>query len=517
MTTLSRRIFLQTTTAIAALSLGLPALAETKAVAGGTLRVSVNVTPAKLNPMLVRTNPEYMIAEMLYSGLTTLGHDMSAQPDLATEWSANADASEWTFKLRDNAVFSNGAPVTADDVVASFNKLLDPETAAPGRRNLGPIKNIAAKDASTIVFATDGSFADLPVALTYPTAKILPASIIADGFDDLARTPVGSGPFKLVEFNADQNAVLEGREDYFIPGQPYLDRVEVITFPDAAGSTAALLAGEVDMMLDVQPTDFARIAASSGIDGLRTPSGRFLDVVMDNQVKPWNDPRVRQALALSVDREAMVELVAEGYGTPGNDSPVNSAYRYYSGAELKKYDPKAAKALLAEAGYPDGLDLELIASEKPGYRSAMAVVLREMAGPAGFRISVKTMDHPTYLDQVWKKGPFYVGFYNMQPTEGTIFNLLFTSGASWNETKWNNTAFDKLVGDADRTVDAAARAPLYADAQKMMREEVPALVPCFFDLLGAKAKYVENYEQHPRGANYALHTVSLAADAPTRK
>lgn len=512
----SRRTFLQASVAIGALSFGLPAMADTDVVMGGTLRVSVNITPAVLNPLLVRTNPEYMIAEMLYSGLTTLGSDMSAQPDLAVEWSANDDASEWTFKLRDNAVFSNGAPVTADDVVASFNKLLDPETAAPGRRNLGPINSITASDSATVIFTTNGPFADLPVALTYPTAKVLPAPVISEGFEELARTPVGSGPFKLVEFNADQNAILERRDDYFIQGQPYLDRVEVKTFPDAAGSTAALLAGEVDLMLDVQPTDYERIAASNGIDGLRTPSGRFLDVVMDTQVKPWSDPRVRQALAMSVDREAMVELVAEGYGTPGNDTPINSAYRYHSGTELKAYDPKGAKALLVEAGYPDGLDLELVASEKPGYRSAMAVVLREMAGPSGFRISVKAMDHPTYLDQVWKKGSFYVGFYNMQPTEGTIFNLLFTSGASWNETKWNNTAFDKLVSKADRTVDAAARAPLYAEAQKMMREEVPALVPCFFDLLGAKAQYVENYEQHPRGANYALHKVSLAADAPTR-
>lgn len=513
---LNRRTLLRATAAITALSFALPALAESHAAPGGALKISVNITPQVLNPMLVRTNPEYMIAEMLYSGLTTLGHDMSAQPDLATGWTTNDDASTWTFTLRSDARFSNGEPVTPADVVASFTKLLDPETAAPGRRNLGPIVAVTEGDGNTVVFTTDGPFADLPVALTYPTAKILPASVIANDFESLAQTPVGSGPFRLAEFNPDQSAILERRDDYFIDGQPYLDSVEVLTFPDAAGSTAALLAGEVDMMLEVQPTDFERIAAADGIDGLRTPSGRFLDVVMDTQVKPWSDPRVRQALAMSVDREAMVELVAEGYGTPGNDSPVNTAYAYFADGPAKTYNPAAAKALLAEAGYPDGLALELVASEKPGYRSAMAVVLREMARPAGFDISVRTMDHPTYLDQVWKKGPFYVGFYNMQPTEGTIFNLLFTSHASWNETKWNNSAFDALVGEADRTVDTARRTELYGQAQAMMREEVPALVPVFFDLLGAKASYVENYVQHPRGANYALHRVSLSADAPTR-
>lgn len=513
MNILDRRTLLAS---VAALTLStLPAVADSHVTPEGTLKISVNITPQVLNPMLVRTNPEYMIAEMLYSGLTTLGRDMTAQPDLAVEWSANETATEWTFTLRDDALFSNGQPVTPDDVVASFEKLLDPETAAPGRRNLGPIAGVTAGD-GVVTITTSAPFADLPVALTYPTAKILPASVIAEDFESLAQTPVGSGPFTMVEFNADQSAIFAGRDDYFIEGQPYLDRVEIITFPDTAGSTAALLAGEVDMMMDVPPTDYERIAAADGIDGMRTPSGRFLDVVMDTQVEPWSDPRVRQALAMAVDREAMVELVAEGYGTIGTDSPVNSAYAYFAEGPTKSYDPEGAKALLAEAGYPDGIQVELVASERPNYRSAMAVVLREMARPAGFDISVKTMDHPTYLDQVWKQGPFYVGFYNMQPTEGTIFNLLFTSDASWNETKWNNAEFDALVREADATVDPARRAELYGRAQSMMREEVPALVPVFFDLLGAKAAYVENYEQHPRGANYALHAVSLTSDAPTR-
>ncbi|TYB85807.1 ABC transporter substrate-binding protein [Oceaniovalibus sp. ACAM 378] len=512
----SRRHLLLTGAASGALALGFsPKIAHAQ-MAGGTLRVGLNITPVVLNPMLTRLNSEYMLAEMLYSGLTTLGLDMSAQPDLATEWSANDDATEWRFILRENATFSNGEPVTSADVVASFKKLLDPETAAPGSRNLGPIAEVTADGDFAVIFRTESPYADLPVSLCYPTAKVIPAAIAEGDFESLAQTPLGSGPFRMVEFSADQRAVVEKNPDYFLDGQPLLDRVEIITFPDAAGAGAAMLAGEIDMLLEVQPTDFARIADASGITGLRTPSGRFLDVVMDCTVEPFNDPRVRAALAMSVDREAMVELVAEGYGTPGNDSPLNEAYRFYSGAPYKSYDPEGAKALLAEAGYPDGLSLELVASAKPDYRSAMAVVLREMARPAGFDISVKTMDHSSYLDQVWKKGSFYVGFYNMQPTEGAIFNLLFTSGASWNETRWNNPEFDALIETADRTIDDSKRAELYADAQAMMRDEVPALIPCFFDLLGAQADYVEGYKQHPRGSNYGLHMVSLGEGAPAR-
>ncbi|ASJ73069.1 ABC transporter substrate-binding protein [Granulosicoccus antarcticus] len=511
-----RRQFLIGSTALGLSALGLSSMPAWSATAGGSLRVGMNITPNKLNPMLTRLNSEYMLSEMLYSGLTTLGTDMSPQPDLATEWSSNEDATQWRFTLRENAVFSNGQALTSADVVASLNKLLDPETSAPGRRNLGPIASVVADGDFTVVITTETPFSDLPVGLTYPTAKILPASLIESDFAGFDQVPVGTGPFRLVEFKPDQVAVVEKNPDYFIAGEPLLDSVEIRTFPDASSAAAAMLAGEIDLLNEIQPTDFKRVADSAGIEGLVTPSGRFLDIVMDTSKPPFNDVRVREALSLSLDREAIVELVAEGYGTAGNDTPVNSAYRYHDEAPLKAFDPERAKALLAEAGYPDGIELELVASVKPGYRSSLAVVVREMARASGFDISVKTMDHPSYLDQVWKKGHFYVGFYNMQPTEGTIFNLLFTSDASWNETRWNNEEFDALIDEADRTTDTDKRSELYAEAQRLMRKDVPAIVPCFFDVLGARAEYVEGYVQHPRGANYGFHKVSLSDSAPKR-
>jgi peptide/nickel transport system substrate-binding protein len=513
--TMDRRSLLKAS-AVTAAGLTLPAGLAHAAMPGGLLKISVNVTPNLLNPMLHRLNSEYLLGEMLYSGLTRLGPDMSAQPDLAESWKANDDVTEWRFTLRDNAKFHDGSKVTAADAAASLNKILDKKTGSPGRRNLGPIESISADGERVVVVKTSLPYGDLPVALTYTTAKVAPASIIENDFESLKQTPMGSGPFKLVSFEADRLAVLEKNPDYFIAGLPYLDRVEIITFPDAAGSTQSLLTGAVDIMMEVQPSDYKRVAASPGVEGLRTPSGRFIDVVMDNSRPPFNDKRVREALALTVDREAMIELVAEGYGTPGNDNPINSAYRYHSGGDAKKPDHAKAKALLAEAGYPDGLKIPLVCSVKPAYRETLAVVLREMARPGGFDIEIQTMDHSTYLDQVWKKGQFYVGFYNMQPTEDSVFKLLFTSDAAWNETKWNNGPFDALVEEARVTLDPAKRGELYAKAQALMREEVPALVPCFFDLLGARRDYVEDYDLHPRGAVFGMEKVWLAANAPGR-
>jgi peptide/nickel transport system substrate-binding protein len=206
---------------------------------------------------------------------------------------------------------------------------------------------------------------------------------------------------------------------------------------------------------------------------------------------------------------ALVDFVAEGYGTVGADTPVNEAYRYYAAIEPRSPDIEQARALLAEAGYPDGLDVTLIASDRPGTRTQLAVAFRQMAAPAGFRIEVQTMPHSTYLDQVWRQGNFYVGFYNMQATADAIFSLLFTSDAPWNETRWNNPEFDALIEEARRTPDGPERAEIYAEAQRMMADEVPAVIPVYFDLRAAHRDHVEGFNLHPRGAVFQLHEVWL--------
>jgi peptide/nickel transport system substrate-binding protein len=212
----------------------------------------------------------------------------------------------------------------------------------------------------------------------------------------------------------------------------------------------------------------------------------------------------------------MVDFVTEGFGTPGNDTPINASYHFYSDMPLREANIDEAKKLLAEAGYPDGFEATLIASDTPAVRTQLAVAFREMAKEAGVKINVQTMPHATYLEQVWKKGSFYVGFYNMQPTEDGIFKLLYTSDAAWNETRWNNKDFDKLIAAARGTKDEAKRKDLYAQAQKLMNDEVPSIIPSFFDVLAAKRSWVEGFQVHPRASVFRLDYVSLTDKAPKR-
>ncbi|MBB3610161.1 ABC transporter substrate-binding protein [Rhizobium sp. BK602] len=515
MLTLNRRHFLAGTAALlTAPSLGYAGTATP--AKGGTLRISVDQAASVIHPLLTRVNPEYMVTELLYSNLTRLKVDMSVEPDLAESWSANDALTEWTFKLRGGVKFHDGSPLTATDVVETFKAILNPNNASPARNNVGPIADIVAADPLTAVFKLSGPYADFPVAMAYTVARIIPASIATGDFKKLSTSANGTGPFKLVSYEPDRLIVVERNPDYYDPSRPHLDRIEIQVFPDISAQTSALLAGNIDVVSTVQPTEYLRMKDADGVNALRIPSGQFCNINFGCDTKPFNDARVRRALALTVDRQAMVDFVTEGFGTPGNDTPLNASYRFYKDLPLRQANIEEAKKLLNEAGYPDGFEATLIASDKPSQRTQLAVALREMAKEAGIRINVQTMPHATYLDQVWKKGNFYVGFYNMQPTADAIFKLLYTSDAAWNETRWNNAAFDKVVNEARGTKDEAKRAALYAEAQQLMSDEVPSIIPVFFDVLAAKRDWVSGFEVHPRASVFRLDYVSLSDKAPKR-
>ena len=484
--------------------------------AGGVLRIGMTRRPNHLNPLRAINDAEYMLAEMLYSSLTRLDYTMRPVPDLAVLWEYNKDLTEWTFRLRTDAQFHSGREVTAEDVVATFEAILDPATASPGRAQIGPVSKVTMVDRYTVRFTTSGPYADLPVTLAYYNAKIVPADIVARNVRALDATVHGSGPFRLKQFEPGRVLVVERNPNYYVRSRPYLERVEQIVYPDPTGLLAAFLNREIDLVTEVPPPEYGRILRTPGVDALRQVSGQFVNMVLRHDQRPFNDHRVRRALQLALDREQLVALLLEGYGTTAGDTPISAAYRYYKALPPISRNLQEARNLLAEAGYPNGLRITLYAAESPPIRARLGVAVREMARPVGFDINVQTVAYDTYLSQIWRKANFYVGFYAMRPTEDQILRLLYTSDAAWNETQWNNARFDDLVNRARATTSVAQRRELYGQAQEMMRREVPAVIPVFMDLLAAKQAYVRNYRLHPLGTVHYLDRVWLAEGAPRR-
>ncbi|MEM9220930.1 MAG: ABC transporter substrate-binding protein [Pseudomonadota bacterium] len=476
---------------------------------GGTLKISHSTRIATLNPLTLSGPAEYPCIDMLYSGLTRIGADNLPRPDLAESWEADPDARGFTFKLRPGVTFHDGSPCTAEDVKATYERILDPDQAASARSVLDMIESIEAVDDVTVRFNLGIPYADFPFSTGHANARILSRAALAGPPEALETQANGTGPFKLDSYDSAQVTRLVKSDSYFQTGKPYLDAVEMHLFPDLAAETANFLSGNMDVMLVVQQADYARIADSAGVEAQRVPSGRYVNVVMRYDVKPWDDVRVRKALALSVDRQLLVDIVLEGLGRPAYDNILSPEFQYAIDTPTVSYDPAAAKALLAEAGYPDGIDLTLGASNRPAIRAQVAVAIKQMAEPAGFRIEVETMPHDTYLANVWRKGGFYMAYWGMQPTEDATFNLLLTSNASYEDTGWNSARFDELVEKGRATVDDGERAKIYAEAQQLILDEIPYVIPFFEDVLTASRDGVHEWSVAPVSRFYYIEDVWL--------
>lgn len=476
---------------------------------GGTLKISHSNRIATLNVLTNSGPAEYPVMDMVYSGLTRIGLGNTVMADLAESWEANADATEFVYTLRSGVTFHDGTPLTSADVVATYEAILDPDIPASASATLGMVDSVEALDDLRVKFNLNAPYADLPTATAHANARILSVAAVQGDMAALDTQVNGTGPFMLEDYDSARIVRLVRNPNYYDPDKPYLDAVEMHLFPDLAAETANFLSGDVDVMLTVQQADYQRIADTPGVEALRVPSGRYVNVVMRYDQPPFDDVRVRRALAMSIDRELIVDLVLEGLGRPAYDNILSPEFRYAIDTPEVAYDPDAARALLAEAGYPDGIDITLVASNRPAIRGQVAIAIKQMALASGFRIEVESMPHDTYLANVWMQGNFYMGYWGMQPTEDETFNLLLTSDASYEDTGWHNEAFDEAVAAGRSTVVEEERMEAYRRAQELILEDLPYIIPFFEDALTASRDDVEDWTINPINRYFYVENVWL--------
>jgi len=491
-----------------ALALALPTFGAAQSN-GGTLKISHSTRIATLNPLSLSGPAEYPVIDMAYSGLTRIGPDSQPMPDLAKSWEGSPDATEFTFRLHEGVTFHDGTPATSSDVVATYEAILNPDIPSSALSVLNMIDSVEAVDDLTVKFTLSSPFADFPTSTAHANARIISEEALSGDLTKLDTVVNGTGPFKMESYDSARITRLVRNENYFSEGKPYLDAVEMHLFPDLAAETTNFLSGDIDVMLLVQQADYARISSTPGINALRVPSGRYVNVVMRFDQPPFDNLKVREALAYAIDRQLLVDLVLEGLGRPGHDNILSPEFKFRIDTPEKNYDPAKAKALLAEAGYPDGISLDLVASNRPAIRAQVAIAIKQMALPAGFDINVETMPHDTYIANVWKKGNFYMAYWGMQPTEDATFNLLLTSNASYEDTGWMNAKFDELVNAGRSTTIEAERAAAYSQAQELMLKELPYIIPFYEDVLTASKDHVKGYSINPINRYFYLENVWL--------
>jgi peptide/nickel transport system substrate-binding protein len=492
---LSRRRLLQYGAGAAVVAALQPATLKTVSAAprrGGVLKMAWASSPLSIDPAYAVSGDEYMITAAIYDNLTRVDEKFVVHRQLATGWSSNGPGDVWTFNLRRGVKFHHGRELNARDVVFTFERILDPKNGSPARTSFGPVDKVEAVDDYTVRFRLSIPYADLPVSLGTTYARIVPGDRAA-----LIKTaPSGTGPFRIVEFRPGAYTKLVRNQNYWDSGRPYLDELWQVNMPAMTAQVAALTGGSVHAMFEV-PASFIPSLQTPGVTLASVKSPGFQPLTMNPAEKPFNDARVRQALKYLVDREALIKAVWQGNATVGEDHSVPSFSPYYAPTTpAHTYDPNKAKALLAEAGYPNGLNIEMWTSNERVGLQEVAVAYQQMAAPGGVKVDVKTVPWSVHVATVYKKKPFYANnWFGRASIDETLYPY-FRTGGGFNDG-YSNKDVDTLLDTGRATIDTKKRKALYARAEQAIHVDGPWVVPYFTMYVAATRSNVKGIAVHP--------------------
>jgi peptide/nickel transport system substrate-binding protein len=423
-----------------------------------------------LDPTLVSSSTDYHRVRMIYSSLTRLSNNLVAQPEIAEEFMPNADATEWTFKIRRGVEFHDGKTLTADDVIYSMNRHMGEGSASRAKALVADVERWEKVNDYEVRAVLNSPNADLPIVLGTFHFKI-----VQDGTTDFSN-PVGSGPFRVAEFTPGVRFRGTRFENYWTGG-PYLDEVENFGIADQVARVNAFLAGDVDTAMNTPPTAIDRVASTAGKQILITESGSYMSVVARRDMAPGNNDDFVMAMKYLMDRQRLLRGTLRGNGTLGNDQPINRAYAdFFPGLPQRELDLDKAKYHFERSGI-GSTEIPIVAADVTPGALDQALNLQRDAERIGMRIAVQRVSTDGYWSAVWLVAPVCVASWNMRPTANIMMTLAYKSDARWNDSFWKSEAFDDLIVSARAITDADKRAQAYADLQTMIYEGAGTAIP----------------------------------------
>jgi len=459
-------------------------------VAGATVALSDTLDPAKCS-----NHTDYIRSCMFYNGLTSLDGSLTPQPALAEEFSTK-DAKTWVFKLRKDVTFHDGKPFTPADVVFSIMRHKEPGTGSKAKVLAEQIEEVKATGPHEVTFRLAAPNADLPAILGTWHFHIL-----RDGVSDVNAhmAGVGTGPYKLKDFKPGVRSLAVRNENYWKPNRPYLDEIEYVGIGDEAARVNALLTGEIDLTMAINPRSVERIKGSAKHAIFETKAGLYTDLIMRRDSAPGANPDFVLAMKHLVNREQMVKSILLGYGEVANDQPIHPSDRFYfKGLKQRAYDPEKAKWHLQKANLGSAA-IPVVVSPAASNSAEMALVMQHEARQIGLNLDVRRMPADGYWSQHWMKHPVGFGNINPRPSADLLFTQFFKSDAPWNESAWKNPKFDQLLLAARAQPDQAKRAKMYADMQVMIREDSGIGIPFFMSSIDGHSKKLKGLSPIPLG------------------
>ena len=476
---------------------------------GGVLKISQQIQKIDHPARYSWLQPSNSMRQVL-EYMTLTDPDNITRPYLCESWSASDDVKTWTFNVRKGIKFNNGDPFTADDCIFTINQWLDPDVKSSMLGLVGsyldPTGIEKVNDYQFKLHCKRGTIA-VPEHFFQYTAQVLNHRTFEG---DIKKAPHGTGPYLLDTYKEGEICVVKARKDYWQKGfdgkpLPYIDEMRFIDMgSEMAPQIAALRSGDIDLIdsSDNPGTEIMRaVKNDSSIKVLPVATATTSVLRMRVDMKPWTDNRVRMALKLCQNREKILALAYQGEGLQGQDFHVYPKHPEYCKKPIPPYQPDRAKQLLAEAGYPNGLDVDLAVGAEWANIVRYAQVLQQDAAPAGFRIKLQTMPTSQYWEK-WTEVDLGVTPWTHRPLGTMVPNLAYVADdegkpVPWNETRWVDKEFSELLAQASGTLDVDKRREIFCKLEQIQMDRGSIGIAYWMNTWMCPNKRLMNVDSHP--------------------
>ncbi len=458
---------------------------------GGSVRMASNLhgPDDQLDPPLFTSTIDYTRGRATYNSLIQHNDDLTTRGELAETIEPNADASEWTLKLRKGVEFHDGTPFTADDVIYSMNRHMGEDSTSVIKSVLGSIEEWKKVNSHEVKCILNTPNADLPTLLGLFQTKIVKNGTTGDG--------IGTGPYRLDSFEPGVKSEHSRNENYWREGA-WLDGIEITAITDPVARVNALIAGDVQMATVIDPKAFRQIESASGVTLSSLPAALQLGICVLRNAEPGLNDDFVLGMKYIQDRERVVNRILKGKGTIGNDTPVSIAHGPDFCSELpqRAFDPDKAKYHFEKSGYTTA---ELyVAPVTAGIEDACLLAQANCA-KIGFDLKLKKVPTDGYWGAVWMREPLNVVTWNMRPTAQSQMAIQFGPGAAWNDTYWNNDRMGELLQAVLSQTDPDKRHAMMCEMQTLIHEGSGMVIPAFSNINDGIADNIMGMPKVPLG------------------
>ena len=442
---------------------------------------------------------------ILYDRLVVMNQDGVPSTQLSTAWEIDDTLKKWTFDIRQGVTFSDGTPMTSADVAFTMRHVLDPEVGSQAASTLTFVdaEGFETPDDHTFVMNLTEPHVDLPLLMTSITIRVIPEGITREFME---RDANGTGPFTIESVSFDGLSEFNPRDDYW-GGMPGPGKVTVTMIPESDARTAALLADQIDWARQLAVSQLQQIEGNPNYYVQENGAGSAQLIVPLVTEAPFDDVRVRQALRAALDPEEMVAIATQGHATIACNNPVRPNDQYHLPQDCPQ-DIELAKALLAEAGYPDGITIEMATSDYTPVWKDIATVYKEQAAAAGITVEIVQVPADGYWSDTWQHHPFSHSQWGRRDADAFL-NEAFRCDASWTEGYWCDSSYEALLDAARAEPNFNQRKALYQQAQAMVADVGPIIVPFFQNEIRAMNVRVSGVEEWWYGSEHRHHMIHV--------